>query len=83
MDVQCPLADLNPSQTSLFILQIKLVILLMGEFLNFFLALVRVIPSNLCNLDGLVFLLSSWDSDTMIIPQKSKKDKEVKVLSSS
>lgn len=86
MDVQCPLADLNPSQTSLFILQIKLVILvilLMGEFLNFLLALVRVIPSNLCNLGGLVFLLSSWDSDTMIIPQKSKKDKEVKVLSSS
>lgn len=83
MNVQCPLADLNPLQISLFILQVKLIILLMDEFLNFFLALVRVIPSNLCNLGGLVSLLSSWDSDTMIIPQKSKKDKEAKVLPSS
>lgn len=73
MDVQCPLADLNPLQISLFILQVKLIILLMDEFLNFFLALVRVIPSNLCNLGGLVSLLSSWDSDTM---KKTSKEQE-------
>lgn len=78
MDVQYPLADLHPSRTSLFILQVKLVILLMDEFLHFFLALVRGSPSNICNLSGLVSLLSSWDSDTMLIPQKSKKDKESK-----
>lgn len=83
MNVHCPLADLNPLQISLFILQVKLIILPMDEFLNFFLALVRVIPSNLCNLGGLVSLPSSWDSATMIIPQKSKKDKEAKVLPSS
>lgn len=47
MDVQCPLADLNPSQTSSFILQVKLVILLKDEFVHFFLALVRVSPSNI------------------------------------